>query len=66
MEIIADNYLHLQLFRFEQVLAYAAEGAGKVLRDILPLGAGSNAVIGIAGCLVIDIATDSAYIFCHR
>ena len=52
-----------RLFLSELVLAHHAQGALKILGDVLPLGAGSNAALGIALCLVIDPAANLAYIF---
>ena len=50
----------------EIILAYAAEGADEIVGKILELGAGSDAVIGIADSLVVLIAADITYIFFHK
>ena len=47
----------------EHILAHAAQGALEILGDILPLGAGGNAVLGIAGGLIIDIAAGITDVF---
>ena len=44
----------------ELVLAGAAEGAGKVVGEILELGAGRDAVVGIADGLVVLPAAEVA------
>lgn len=49
----------------ERVLAYAAERANKVIRQVFPLGSCCDAVIRIAGSFVINIATDITYILLH-
>ena len=49
----------------EGFLAYAAQRADKIGRQVFPLGACCDAVIRIAGGLVVDIATDIAYILLH-
>jgi len=49
----------------EIFLACAAEGACKVFGKVFEFGAGSNAVIGIALCLVVFPATQITYIFFH-
>ena len=50
---------------FELVFAYAAEGAGEIFGDILPLGAGSDAVVGIARRFVVFVAANAANVLCH-
>ena len=50
------------LFSGKVVLAYAAEGALEISGQILELGAGGNAVFGVACSLVIGPAANIAYI----
>ena len=47
----------------ELVLAGAAEGAGKVVGEILELGAGRDAVVGIADGLVVLPAAEVSDVF---
>lgn len=47
----------------EHILAHAAQRALEILGDILPLGAGGNAVVRIAQGLVILVAANIADIF---
>lgn len=51
------------LFGGEHILAHAAEGAGEIFGKILELGAGSDAVFGIAELLIIDPAACFANVF---
>jgi hypothetical protein len=53
------------LLLLKLVFAYAAQGADEILRDILPLGAGSQALLLVSLCLVVDIAADGAHIGFH-
>ena len=53
------------LFSLEHILAYAAQRADIIVREILPLGACCDAVIGLAYCLVIDITANGANILFH-
>ena len=55
--------LIIRLFGAEVILAYCAEGAYEIFGNIFPLGAGQDAALGIALCLVIDPAANIAYIF---
>ena len=48
------------LFGGELVLAHHAQGALEVFGDILPLGAGSDAALGVTQLLVIFPAADVA------
>lgn len=54
------------ILQLKLVLADAAERAFKVFGKILPFGSGCNAVLGISGGLVIDIAADFANILFHQ
>ena len=45
-------------FLGEVILAYGAQGALKIVGDILPLGAGSNAALGVAQLLIIFPTAD--------
>ena len=49
----------------EAVLAYAAEGALEIVGQILPLGAGGDAVVRIAGRFVVAVTAYVASIFLH-
>lgn len=46
-------------------LACTAQGADPIGGEIFPLGAGSNAVVGITGGLIIDIAAGLALILLY-
>ena len=47
----------------EHILAYAAQGALKIPGNILPLGSGSDATLGIVLGFIIDPSANVAYIF---
>ena len=49
----------------ELVLAYAAQGADPILGEVFELGAGGNAVIGVAHLGVIALAANVAHIHFH-
>ena len=51
------------LFLGELILAYAAEGADKIVGEILPLCTCRNAVIGIAYSFVVFVAAYITYVF---
>jgi hypothetical protein len=51
------------LFCGKLILAYAAQGAFKIVGNIFPLGAGCDATLGVALCLVIFPTANVAYIF---
>ena len=51
------------LFSGDLVFAYHAKGALEIFGNILPLGAGSNATLGITGCFIIFPAAKIANIF---
>ena len=53
------------LFR-EAVLAHAAQGALKIIGQVLELCAGGNAVLGVAGGLVINPAASISNILFHN
>ena len=51
-------YLILELlFLLEGILVQSADGANEILGQILPLGAGGNAVVGISYCGIVLITT---------
>ena len=54
------------LFSGELVLAGAAQRALKILRQIGKLGAGGNAVLRIAGSLIVNPAAQIAYILHNK
>ena len=62
-ETLLPFLLSFALLLGKLILAYAAERAYKVLRNILPLGARRNAVLRRALLLVILPAANLAYIF---
>ena len=47
----------------KSVLAESANGAFEVLGDVLPLGSGGDAVVGIADRRVVFISTGQTYFF---
>ena len=49
-----------QLLRGKLILAHTAQGAYKIVGQVLPLGAGGDAIIRIAQSLVVHIAADIA------
>ena len=49
----------------EHILAYSAEGAFEIVGKILELGAGSDAVVGIAKSLIIFPSASVTYVFFH-
>ena len=49
----------------EVIFTYAAERALEILVEILEFGAGSDSVIGIADCLVVNPTAYIAYVFVH-
>ena len=54
------------LFCFEVLLAYSAQRANPIFRNIFPCCARLNAVVRIAYFRVIYITADSAYILIHN
>ncbi len=63
---MSPRFIHRCLFLFEHVLPDAANWADEVLGNVLPLRAGSKAVIGIALRLVIGPAAYGANILLHE
>lgn len=55
-----------ELSFFKAVFTDAADWTAIILRHIFPFGAGSDSVIGITFCFVINIAADAANIFFHK
>ena len=49
----------------EHVLAYATQGADKILRQVFPTGARGDAVVRVTGGLIIHIATNITNVFFH-
>ena len=57
--------LQERLTFLELILAYAAQGADKIVGQIFPLRAGGDAVVRIAGGFVVHPATDGASVNFH-
>ena len=47
----------------EHVLAYATQGAEKILWQVFPSGARGDAVVRVTGGLIIHIATNITHVF---
>ena len=47
----------------EMILVHAAQRAGEIFGDILPLGAGGNSTLGVAQFLVVLPTANVTYIF---
>ena len=62
---MTDTGSVLLLLLGELVLAYAAQGADPILGEVFELGAGGNAVIGVAHLGVIAVAANVAHIHFH-
>ena len=61
-----ERFRFLELrFLGEAVLVGAAERADEIGGEVFPFGAGGDAVVGIAGGLVVDPAADVADVFLH-
>jgi len=58
-------YLLIHLHLRKMVLPHAAQGAHKILGQVLPGGSGGDAVVGVSGGFVIGVAADIADVFLH-
>lgn len=47
------------------VLADAAEGANPIFGDVFPGGAGSDAIVGITCCGIVNVTADFTYVLVH-
>ena len=64
--VTAKNGTKLFFYLCKLILAYAADRACPVIREILECCAGSDTVIRIANRGIIDISARAAYILVHR
>ena len=62
-KIVAGVVCRFLIFFAELILAYAAQRTLKILGKILPLCTGSDSVIGISNCFIINIAANVTYVF---
>ena len=50
----------------EHVLAYATQGADKILRQVFPPGARGDAVVRVAGGLIVNPTANGASVNLHK